>query len=186
MRVAAAARPTVIALAIAMAAGAHPVEAGWSAGPGASWQGFYVGGNLGEAFDGSKLSIYDLSGDGLSIKADTQDQFIGGGASWLQPARRAHSLRHRRRRGHLPGHQLSRQHPRPPRLGRRARLGLRHRGCRLRQCRRQFHHLVSRQCADEAEPRDQRSGLCRRRGPRFQGAAEVKPWRRRPVLRLRQ
>ena len=48
------------------------------AGPGASWQGFYVGGNLGEAFDGSKLSIYDLSGDGLSIKADTQDQFIGG------------------------------------------------------------------------------------------------------------
>ena len=25
-----------------------------------------------------------------------------------------------------------------------------------------------------------------RRGPRFQGAAEVKPWRRRPVLRLRQ
>jgi outer membrane immunogenic protein len=78
MRVAAAARPTVIALAIAMAAGAHPVEAGWSAGPGASWQGFYVGGNLGEAFDGSKLSIFDLSGDGLSIKADTQDQFIGG------------------------------------------------------------------------------------------------------------
>jgi len=61
-----------------MAAGAHPVEAGWSAGPGASWQGFYVGGNLGEAFDGSKLSIFDLSGDGLSIKADTQDQFIGG------------------------------------------------------------------------------------------------------------
>ena len=26
----------------------------------------------------SKLSIYDLSGDGLSIKADTEDQFIGG------------------------------------------------------------------------------------------------------------
>ncbi len=79
MRLAAAARPIAIALAIAVAAVAHPAEADdWDAGPGASWQGFYVGGNLGEAFDGSKLSIYDLSGDGLSIKADTQDQFIGG------------------------------------------------------------------------------------------------------------
>lgn len=79
MRVAAAAKPIAIALAIAMATLTHPAKADdLSAGPGTSWHGFYVGGNLGEAFDGSKLSIYDLSGDGLGITADTQDQFVGG------------------------------------------------------------------------------------------------------------
>ena len=65
MRLAAAATLVVIALAIAMATMANPAEADdWSAGPGASWHGFYVGGNLGEAFDGSKLSIFDLSAMG--------------------------------------------------------------------------------------------------------------------------
>jgi opacity protein-like surface antigen len=63
---------------------------------------------------GSKLSIYDLSGDGLSIKADTEDQFIGGVDL---------------------GYNLQGAHPR---LGRGARNGLRHRGCRLHQCHANF------------------------------------------------
>jgi hypothetical protein len=64
MRVAASAKPIVIALAIVMAILAYPAKAAdWSAGPGASWQGFYVGGNLGEALAASSASTISAAMD---------------------------------------------------------------------------------------------------------------------------
>lgn len=71
---------TVMALAVVLAAIAHPVKAGgYDEGAPISWSGFYVGGNLGAAFDQSDLSIADLSlTDILGITSSADDGFIGG------------------------------------------------------------------------------------------------------------
>lgn len=51
-----------------------------------TWQGFYLGGNLGAAFDPNDLSIKDLStGQDLSLRFSNSTDFIGGvhgGYNW--------------------------------------------------------------------------------------------------------
>jgi outer membrane immunogenic protein len=51
-----------------------------------SWSGFYVGGNLGGAFDPNDLSIKDLSEEqDLTLRKSNDDEFIGGvhaGYNW--------------------------------------------------------------------------------------------------------
>ena len=51
-----------------------------------TWQGFYIGGNLGAAFDANNVSIKDLSADqDLSLKFSNDTEFIGGvqaGYNW--------------------------------------------------------------------------------------------------------
>ena len=53
---------------------------------GATWSGFYVGGNLGAAFDPNELSIKDLSEeDDLTLKFSNDTELIGGahaGYNW--------------------------------------------------------------------------------------------------------
>ena len=71
----------VLVLAFAAMTSAVPAHAqDYGAAPmlGMSWHGFYVGGNVGGALDGSSLSIYDLSGAQLRITDNTDDQFVGG------------------------------------------------------------------------------------------------------------
>ena len=71
----------VLVLAFAAMTSAAPANAqDYGAAPmlGMSWHGFYVGGNVGGALDGSSLSIYDLSGAQLRITDNTDDQFVGG------------------------------------------------------------------------------------------------------------
>ena len=46
---------------------------------GTTWSGFYIGGNLGAAFDPNNLSIKDLSGEqDLSLKFSNETEFMGG------------------------------------------------------------------------------------------------------------
>ena len=46
---------------------------------GTTWSGFYIGGNLGAAFDPNNLSIKDLSGEqDLSLKFSNETEFLGG------------------------------------------------------------------------------------------------------------
>jgi len=46
---------------------------------GTTWSGFYIGGNLGAAFDPNNLSIKDLSGEqDLSLKFSNEAEFLGG------------------------------------------------------------------------------------------------------------
>jgi outer membrane immunogenic protein len=53
---------------------------------GTSWSGFYIGGNLGAAFDPNDLSIKDLSEEqDLSLKFSNDTELIGGvqgGYNW--------------------------------------------------------------------------------------------------------
>ena len=57
-----------------------------SAPVGTSWSGFYIGGNLGAAFDPNDLSIKDLSEEqDLTLKFSNDTEFIGGvhgGYNW--------------------------------------------------------------------------------------------------------
>jgi outer membrane immunogenic protein len=44
-----------------------------------NWSGFYIGGNLGAAFDPNNLSIKDLSGEqDLSLKFSNETELLGG------------------------------------------------------------------------------------------------------------
>ena len=46
---------------------------------GTTWSGFYIGGNLGAAFDPNNLSIKDLSGEqDLSLKFSNETELLGG------------------------------------------------------------------------------------------------------------
>ena len=82
----AAANLRAITLAVGIAAIAQPLRAGGTDGvyappPGIdlSWRGFYVGGNLGGSFDGSNLSIHDLSAaQDLTLKDSSDDGVLGG------------------------------------------------------------------------------------------------------------
>jgi outer membrane immunogenic protein len=91
MRYAAGLLP-IFAFAGALAIGAHQANAGGLApmnayGPGPlTWQGFYIGGNLGAAFDPNDLSIKDLSEEqDLTLNFSNDTEFIGGvhgGYNW--------------------------------------------------------------------------------------------------------
>jgi hypothetical protein len=91
MRCAAGLLP-IFAFAGVLAIGAHQANAGGLApvstyGPGPlTWQGFYIGGNLGAAFDPNDLSIKDLSAEqDLTLNFSNNTEFIGGvhgGYNW--------------------------------------------------------------------------------------------------------
>jgi outer membrane immunogenic protein len=79
---------SILAVACVAALGAREANAG-SLGPAAApltWQGFYLGGNLGAAFDPNDLSITDLSEEqDLTLKFSNDTEFIGGvqgGYNW--------------------------------------------------------------------------------------------------------
>jgi outer membrane immunogenic protein len=76
-----------LAGAIALAAGSANAGNLYGAGPAPlTWQGFYIGGNLGAAFDPNNLSIKDLSEEqDLSLNFSQDTEFIGGvhgGYNW--------------------------------------------------------------------------------------------------------
>jgi outer membrane immunogenic protein len=75
---------STIYLALAFGLIAFPAIA---ADPATSWGGFYIGGNLGAAFDTNNQSINDLSIEqDLSLNSSDDTQFIGGvhiGQNWL-------------------------------------------------------------------------------------------------------
>jgi outer membrane immunogenic protein len=88
MRYASAHFPAIaLAGAIALAAGTANAGNLYGAGPAPlTWQGFYIGGNLGAAFDPNNLSIKDLSEEqDLSLNFSQDTEFIGGvhgGYNW--------------------------------------------------------------------------------------------------------
>ncbi len=70
----------VALVATVQSARADGADGGYTAPPGTyvSWRGFYVGGNVGGSFDGSDLSLFDLSDDQLSLKDVNDDGILGG------------------------------------------------------------------------------------------------------------
>jgi outer membrane immunogenic protein len=76
-----------LAGAIALAAGSASAGNLYGAGPAPlTWQGFYIGGNLGAAFDPNDLNIKDLSEEqDLTLNFSQDTEFIGGvhgGYNW--------------------------------------------------------------------------------------------------------